>query len=130
MIAFLLFFVALVGLGILLDGMLGGDITKAVVGIVVTGLFGYAWIQELNAPPPPPTPAEITAKAQREKEDQEARTPKLMSEADGCKVYSFWDRGYKHYFTKCDNGTVTTDAARSVRSGKTTKTVIETIKTN
>lgn len=129
MITFLLFLVAPVGLFILFDGLLGSDLTKAGVGLLVVGLFGYAWIQALNAPPPPPTPAEIAAREQRAKEEQEARTPKLMSEADGCKVYAFWDRGYKHYFTKCADG-VTTDATRTVTSGKSSKTVIETIKTN
>ncbi len=130
MLTFLLFIAALVGLVVLLAGLENTNLSMIVIGAFVCLVCGINWWDRMNAPPPPPTPQEIAAKEKRDQEIEAAKVPKLFSEADGCKVYVFEDRGYKHYFTKCGNETVSTDAARSVRSGKSTKTVIETIKTN
>lgn len=37
---------------------------------------------------------------------------------DGCAVYSFYDRGNYHYYTRCDSGSVETTARQSRACGK------------
>jgi hypothetical protein len=52
------------------------------------------------------------------------RTPHVIREADGCKVYAFKGDGVYHYFTRCGS-TVTTDHQYTESCGKkctTTKT--------
>lgn len=129
MITFICFIVAFVGLYLVFEGAETSDVTKFIAGLIIAAGFGYAWQARVFAPPPPPTPEEQAVIDKRKAEAEAARQPRLMSEADGCKVYTFWDGGYKHYFTKCADGTVTTDAQRTVRSGKSSKTVTETIVT-
>jgi nitrous oxide reductase accessory protein NosL len=55
-------------------------------------------------------------------------TPRIIREIDGCTVYRFKEGGYSHYFTRCGTS-VSTDRNYSVRSGKTSHTVTETIVT-
>lgn len=48
------------------------------------------------------TPEESAAKAKQEAAQKLAReTPKVIREADGCKVYAFERHGRDHYFTRC-----------------------------
>jgi hypothetical protein len=39
----------------------------------------------------------------------------LLFEYDGCKVYRFYDGGYNHYYSKCEN---TTEAFTTISCGK------------
>ena len=52
-------------------------------------------------------------------EEQRARdrVPAVVSSADGCTVYRFYDNGSWHYFTKC-GGTVTTTKNYTESCGK------------
>ena len=34
----------------------------------------------------------------------------LITKADGCSVYRFHDGGYPHYFVKCENSAMTSEA--------------------
>lgn len=61
-------------------------------------------------------------------DEQRERTPHVIREADGCKVYAF-KAGDWHYFTRCGE-TVTTERQYEVREGKATKKKTETIVTN
>ena len=45
------------------------------------------------------------------------RVPAVVSSADGCTVYKFYDNGNWHYFTKC-GGTVTTTKNYTESCGK------------
>ena len=45
------------------------------------------------------------------------RVPAVVSSADGCTVYKFYDNGNWHYFTKC-GGTVTTTKNYTENCGK------------
>lgn len=56
------------------------------------------------------------------------RKPRVIREADGCKVYAFKEGDRWHYFTRCPEQT-TTESSYSVRSGKTTRTETESITT-
>lgn len=56
-------------------------------------------------------------------------TPHVVREADGCKVYAFESGGHTHYFTRCPGETTQTDTTRVIHSGKTSKTVIESVVT-
>ncbi|WP_334029024.1 hypothetical protein [Burkholderia orbicola] len=51
-------------------------------------------------------------------------TPHVIREADGCKVYAFKADDKWHYFTRCSDGTVTTERnwTESRRQGKQTIT--------
>ncbi|RQZ76439.1 hypothetical protein DF052_00350 [Burkholderia glumae] len=51
-------------------------------------------------------------------------TPHVIREADGCKVYAFRADSNWHYFTRCPDGTVTTERnwTESRRQGKQTIT--------
>lgn len=59
-----------------------------------------------------------TARALELKQEIADQTPKMISEKDGCQVYTFKSTGYWHYFTKCPNSDVTTDTTHTVRNGK------------
>jgi hypothetical protein len=67
------------------------------------------------------------SKRQEAIQEQRDRTPHVIREADGCKVYAFKGDGW-HYFTRCGE-TVTTERTYQVKEGKTTKTKTETIAT-
>lgn len=48
------------------------------------------------------TPEESAAKDAKVAAERKAReTPKVIREADGCKVYAFERHGRDHYFTRC-----------------------------
>jgi hypothetical protein len=68
-------------------------------------------------------------KSRREQERLDA-TPHVIREADGCKVYAFKSGDNWHYFTRCADGTVTTERNYSERHGKTTVHKSETIVTS
>lgn len=55
------------------------------------------------------------------------RVPRLISEADGCKVYAFKGGDHWQYFTRCPQAQTTTDTATTVteRHGKTTTTRVD-----
>ena len=46
------------------------------------------------------------------------RVPAVVSSADDCTVYRFYDNGSWHYFTKCGGGTVTTTKNYTENCGK------------
>ena len=60
--------------------------------------------------------AEKAKEAAQYRADQE---PRVIREADGCKVYAFKDGERWHYFTRCPT-TTTTDRNYTERSGKVT----------
>ncbi|MBU9378737.1 hypothetical protein [Burkholderia gladioli] len=67
------------------------------------------------------------AKRAMEREHAQAAadaTPHVIREADGCKVYAFRADSNWHYFTRCPDGTVTTERnwTESRRQGKQTIT--------
>lgn len=64
------------------------------------------------------------AKAQAEADKQ----PRVVREADGCKVYAFKSGDHWHFFTRCPE-TTTTDRTYTERSGKTTVQKVEQIVT-
>lgn len=51
------------------------------------------------------------------REASAAAIPRVIREADGCKVYQFHADGRDHYFTRC-GATVTTDRTGSESCGK------------
>lgn len=57
---------------------------------------------------------------QAERERRE-RTPYVISEADGCKVYAFKSGGRYHYFTRCQDSRTSTESSweECQQSGKT-----------
>lgn len=64
--------------------------------------------------------ASMAAAAQAE---QRERTPHVVREADGCKVYAFKDGGRYHYFTRCPMVTSTEsswEVCQSYQQGKQT----------
>jgi len=69
--------------------------------------------------------------ANREKEQAQYRAdqqPRVIREADGCKVYAFKEGERWHYFTRCPT-TTTTERNYSERSGKVTVNKTEQIVT-
>ena len=46
------------------------------------------------------------------------RVPAVVSSADGCTVYKFYDNSSWHYFTKCGGSTVTTTKNYTESCGK------------
>lgn len=66
-------------------------------------------------------------KAREAAQDAADRQPRVIREADGCKVYAFKD-GHWHYFTRCPLET-TTEGNRTVRSGKSSRIESESIVT-
>ena len=74
--------------------------------VLVAGLFILAGVSFLQATFGP-------SDEQRARD----RVPAVMSSADGCTVYKFYDNGSWHYFTKC-GGTVTTTKNYTESCGK------------
>jgi hypothetical protein len=66
-------------------------------------------------------------KAEAERDVADAK-PRVVSEADGCKVYAFKASDRWRYFTRCAAQT-TTDNNYEVQSGKTRRTVEDSITT-
>jgi hypothetical protein len=69
---------------------------------------------------------------ERERDAREAaeRTPHVIREADGCKVYAFKAGDATHFFTRCGDK-VTTDRNYTTNCGKScTKHLTETIVTD
>lgn len=56
--------------------------------------------------------------ANQAKYQKEQRTPHVIREADGCKVYAFERDGRDHYFTRCPSSVTTTESSWSVSCGK------------
>lgn len=74
--------------------------------VLIAGIFilaGFAFMQVTFGP----------SDEQRARD----RVPAVMSSADGCTVYKFYDNGSWHYFTKC-GGTVTTTKNYTESCGK------------
>ncbi|MBU9293056.1 hypothetical protein KTD18_16025 [Burkholderia multivorans] len=67
--------------------------------------------------------------ARNQAQERADATPHVIREADGCKVYAFEADGRWHYFTRCGDGTVTTERNWTERHGKTTEHKSETIVT-
>lgn len=62
--------------------------------------------------------------------DKAEATPRVIREADGCKVYTFKAAGHWHYYTSCNGSTVTeSHRTETTGSGKSRKNVdvVETI---
>lgn len=61
---------------------------------------------------------------EREVQDRADATPHVIRAADGCRVYAFKAAGEWHYFTRCGDGSVTTERnwTESHRVGKQTVT--------
>lgn len=84
------------------------------------------------------TPEAKAAEEAREKAErdlaQRERTPHIIREADGCKVYALKAGESWHYFTRCPNATVTTDRTyqRCTGSGKSRRceSAVESIVTS
>lgn len=70
--------------------------------------------------------ADLQAERQR---TEAAKVPRVIREADGCKVYAFKDGDRWHYFTRCPNSQTTTDSTYEVRAGKSTRQESESIET-
>lgn len=88
----------------------------------ITGYWTYDECKpEIRAKRAADSKAEKAAVAAQVKADQ---TPRVIREADGCKVYAFKAGDKWHYFTRCLNSTTKTDrtyeVCRTVSSGKTT----------
>lgn len=62
--------------------------------------------------------------AAREAQERADETPHVIREADGCKVYAFKSGDNWHYFTRCSDGSVTTERnwTESHQQGKQTVT--------
>jgi hypothetical protein len=74
--------------------------------VLIAGIFilaGFAFMQAMFGP----------SDEQRAKD----RVPAVVSSADGCTVYKFYDNSAWHYFTKC-GGTVTTTKNYTENCGK------------
>jgi hypothetical protein len=74
--------------------------------VLIAGIFilaGFAFMQSVFGP----------------SDEQRAmdRVPAVVSSADGCTVYKFYDNSSWHYFTKC-GGTVTTTKNYTENCGK------------
>lgn len=70
---------------------------------------------------------------QREQAESERRekTPHVIREADGCKVYTFKSGDRYHYFTRCNNSKTSTESSweecRQAGKTRTCETKTETI---
>jgi hypothetical protein len=76
---------------------------------------------------------EAVAERQEERAKKAAQVeadkqPRVVREADGCKVYAFKSGEHWHFFTRCPS-TTTTDRTYDVRQGKTTVQKVEQIVT-
>lgn len=81
---------------------LGITLLLLLIGGLVIG-FGFLGLQAMFGP----------SDEQRAKD----RVPAVVSSADGCTVYKFYDNSAWHYFTKC-GGTVTTTKNYTENCGK------------
>jgi hypothetical protein len=93
-----------------------------IVAVVVFGIVKCTEWDDAR----PSTIAARAAEAAQERADME---PHVIREGDGCKVYAFKAGDAYHYFTRCGDGSVTTDRQYQERHGKTTETKTETIVT-
>ena len=82
---------------------LGITLLLLLIGGFVIGL-GFLGLQAMFGP----------SDEQRAKD----RVPAVVSSADGCTVYRFYDKSNWHYFTKCGGGTVTTTKNYTESCGK------------
>jgi hypothetical protein len=89
-------------------------LTAGVCGGMMYGCFFSDWSKQVVA--------------DREAQERADATPHVIREADGCKVYAF-KSGDWHYFTRCSDGTVTTERNWSERQGKMNVHKSETIVT-
>lgn len=102
------------------DGRAGGLGVAGIALAVSTGIVSCensGWNQEMK-------------RAQREREKADAQ-PRVVREVDGCKVYAFKSTPsatHWTYFTRCPDSKTSTESShdRTVRSGKTTRTVTDT----
>jgi hypothetical protein len=86
-----------------------GEGVWALIGIVVIGWSMWHWRD---------TPEESAAKeAQKAAEKLARETPRVIREADGCKVYAFEKSGREHFFTRCP-ATTDTETTWSESCGK------------
>jgi hypothetical protein len=85
------------------------------IGIGITACNDSDWSKKQDA--------ERAAQAARDRE------PRVVREADGCKVYTFKSGDHWHFFTRCPGEQTSTDTARTVRQGKTSRTEYSTIET-
>lgn len=70
-------------------------------------------------------------RSERIKEEETGRTPQVIADSDGCKVYRFFDMNRWHYFTRCAGAEKTsTESTRTERHGKVVLTRSEVITTN
>jgi hypothetical protein len=90
------------------------------VALVAFGIHGC--IQWDNA-----RPATIAARAAEARQDAANRTPHVIREADGCKVYAFLSEGRYHYFTRCPGSSTSTESSWTESHGKSHVTKTETI---
>jgi hypothetical protein len=105
------------------------DLLGLLKWVVIIALCGFGvckctqWYDNL--------PSTKAADAAQAAQDLANRTPHVIREADGCKVYAFQagDRDTYHYFTRCGDGTVTTERNYDERHGKTTEHKTESIVT-
>ena len=67
--------------------------------------------------------------AAEEAKHAEEITPRKLSSADGCTVYTFKPQDRWLYFTKCDNAQTTTQNEYTVRHGKSSNTETLEVKT-
>lgn len=68
--------------------------------------------------------------AERAAEKVRRETPRVIREADGCKVYKFEAEGRDRFFTRCPDGGTTTTWQHNESCGKNcTKTVEESVET-
>lgn len=93
-----------------------------IIGVIAAVVFAIGFIQSTKW-------WQESEKADAEQERRD-RTPHVIRETDGCKVYAFKEGEKYHFFTKCPNATVTTDRQFDVKCGKScTRTETETIVT-
>ena len=104
------------------------DVATAVagaLGVCALGL-GIAWVfmaaldSDWNQKRQAPYRAAEAAQALADQQ------PRVIGEADGCKVYAFKSAGLWHNFTRCPVET-TTDTTHQVRQGKRTETRVESV---
>lgn len=102
------------------DGEDGGGLTALVLSA------GLAWATTVLWS----TPEERAQKDAAEAAQRAAEiTPRKVSSADGCTVYTFKPQDRWLYFTKCEGAEATTQNIYSTTSGKTTTTHTMEIKT-
>lgn len=97
------------------------------IAIIFTVVFGFlcwreTW-EDVRAERQYEAAQEAEAKKRRE-------TPRVIREADGCKVYQFEAGGHTRYFTRCPGSQVNTHWQRTESCGKgCSRTISESIDT-